>query len=324
LTVDYILKKTSALSAEEKRRICALFGEVFGKEKTLERFDRQFLRTPLGGSYHGLMVAGDKIVGVYATIPFRYRYFGRTLTFALAVDTMIAAPHRGNPFNLKKMAKLVYGALVQDGIPFVFGFPNDNIYLVRKKVLGWADIGALDFFVLPLRIGAVVKRLAFLNGLSGVYSYVVNRFPGRPDTYGRANGPAYKIEKVNDRAFIDYRYDYDKEYNIVKGPGGAYFTYKYDVEDGVRVAFLIDAFPLEKNWLETAVRHVYDNSRAKADVIMYVGRLDFRPVNLIKVPSRVSPRQIHMSGKILDPAIVDDRVFDLRNWNVNLANYDVR
>ena len=59
-------------------------------------------------------------------------------------------------------------------------------------------------------------------------------------------------------------------------------------------------------------------------MILYVGKLDFKVKNLIKVPSKYEPKTVHMSGKILDDSVVDNRVFDIKNWNVNLSNYDVR
>jgi hypothetical protein len=61
-----------------------------------------------------------------------------------------------------------------------------------------------------------------------------------------------------------------------------------------------------------------------ADVLLYVGRLPFRPGGCLRVPSRWEPRQIRLCGKVLRPEIVDERVFNIVNWNVNLSNFDVR
>jgi len=117
---------------------------------TYESFEQKFEKNQNSFSYHGLMTDEGRIVGCYSAIPNEYNFFAKKIVFALSVDTMIAEAYRGNPFNLKKMANLVYDSLKEYGIPFVFGFPNDNVYLVRKKILKWQNIGRLDFYILPI------------------------------------------------------------------------------------------------------------------------------------------------------------------------------
>jgi hypothetical protein len=60
------------------------------------------------------------------------------------------------------------------------------------------------------------------------------------------------------------------------------------------------------------------------DVLLYVGRLPFRPARMIRVPPSRRPQRVRMTGKILIPDLIDERVFALENWNVNLSNFDVR
>lgn len=316
LRLDY--KKSNELFINEKIQICALFKEVFEKPMTYESFEQKFEKNQSGFSYHGLMIEEDKIVGCYSVIPYKYRFFNQEYIFGLSVDTMIAEEYRGNPFNLKKMANLVYDGLKADGIPFVFGFPNDNVYLVRKKILKWQDIGKLDFYILPINIGAIKSKLAFLNIFSRIFAGAVNVFVGSKSLDIKAFG----IEKINDQSFLTARYD--ASYSVETLGDDSYFAYKIYDEEGIRTAYLIDVYPLCKSSLENAVKELYKKEKNNIDLIIYVGHLNFKVKNMFKVPEKYQPKNVHMSGKILDDTIIDERIFDINNWNVNLSNYDVR
>lgn len=316
--MNFFIKKTNELTENEPSQICALFKEVFEKRMTLELFDQKFTKNCLGFSYHGLMIEEDKIVGCYSVIPYNYRFFNQEYIFGLSVDTMISEAYRGNPFNLNKMANLVYDGLKADGIPFVFCFPNDNIYLVRKKILKWQDIGQLDFYILPINIGAIKSKLAPLNVLSRMFAGMINMFTGSKS----ASDSNYNIEKVNNKAFREGRYD--DSYSVNMTDRDSYFVYKIYDEEGVKTAYIIDAYPLCQSNLANAVKELYSKEKNNIDLIIYVGHLNFKVRNLFKVPEKYRPKNVYMTGRILDDALVDERVFDIANWNVNLSNYDVR
>ena len=320
--MEFVFKRTDQLSAEEKRQLCALFGRVFNKNMALGEFDNKYAGSVMNYSYHGLMADNGTIVGGYSAIPFKYRFFGKDHMFALSVDTMIDEKYRGDPFALKKMANMVYDALKRDGIPFVFGFPNENVYLIRKKVLKWEDVGELDYYILPVRIGAVARRLRIFNVVSGIFARLINLVPGEVDRRIRAEGAECAVEKVNDQEFVKYRYA--GGYKIIKFNGGPYFAYKVFLEDNVRTAYLVDVFPLQKELVERAVRYIFESEGANIDVILYVGKLRSSPLNLFRAPKKIEPRKMRMAGRILIDSMIDRRVFDINNWNVNLSNFDVR
>ena len=117
-------------------------------------------------------------MGSYAVKPFYYNYFGKKLIFGQSVDTMIRKDYRGNAFNLKKLSDEVYSALANDNISFVFGFPNKEIYLIRKKLLKWKDIGTLDIYLAPLSNQKVIYSLLLKisNYMILFYNMIINKF----------------------------------------------------------------------------------------------------------------------------------------------------
>jgi hypothetical protein len=312
-----VTKRTSELSPDEVLGICSLFGKVFEKEMTAPDFAEKFGQagSTREGSFHSLSIENGTVVGAYSCIPQRFRYFEKDLVFGLSVDTMIDPDHRGGG-RLKRLAETTYAALKDAGIPFVYGFPNDNIYLVRQKLLRWNDIAKLDYFLLPIRIGAVIRPLRFLSPLSAV---ACRRL--LPRRYEVSAGAGRPIEKANDDAFRSWRYR-SRRYRTVQRSWG-WFAYSVFDEDGIATGYVVDVSPLSASAIANAAGELL-TLESRLDVILYIGKLAERPRNLIGVPLKFQPKTVHMSGRILDANVVDERVFDVRHWNVNLSNFDVR
>lgn len=316
---EIIFKKTNHLSASEKAQIRRLFKDVFKRELKENTFERRFLKSCLGYSYHGLLRHAGEIVGSFSAIPYRYRYFGKELTFALSVDTMIAQEHRGGKANLIKMAELVYKAMIDDGASLIYGFPNELYYSHEKRILGTKDIGKLDYYILPLNIGAVVQKMKLFNLLSQIGSKVIIGLPRKH----RKVKCKFNIDKIDDEVFERHRYD--DSYSVIELDDKAKCIYKiYKEVHNARTLYLIDVPPMTPDSFEEAVRRVYKAEARSVDIIMYVGKLPFKPARLFKVPKSMEPQKIRMTGKILIPGLVDDSVFEIGNWNVNISNFDVR
>jgi len=317
-----VFKTTDQLLESEREQMRELFLRVFNKNMTRDAFDRKFLYTPRGYSYHGLMLHEEAVVGAMSAVPGRYKFFDEERIFSLSVDTMIDPAHRGGG-HLLKMANLLHQGLIQDGIPFIFGFPNERFYPIQKRFLRYEDIGELDYYVLPLNIGAVVRKLpslrAGLNGLSRSFCKCALRFSRMPrDSQARHN-----IAKVVDAEFERHRYD--GSYNRIPLAEGASCSYKIcEEEGGIRTLYIIDVIPLTPAFLARAVKQVFEAALGVADIIIYVGKPPSRPAGLWRVPDSRKPRRIRMTGKILIPGLVDSSVFDIQNWRVNISDFDAR
>jgi hypothetical protein len=316
---NYVFKITSELSMTEREQFRKLFSRVFGKDISLNEFDRKYIRTPLGYSYHGLMFSKDRLVGTYNIIPYWYDYFGVRMLFGLSTDMMVDEECRGGPFNVIKIVRLVYEGLKRDNIGFVFGFPNNNAYQFTRRVIKWNDIGELDFFALPINIAALRPGLSWANSITRLCAESF-AWISRAQREVCTN---FNIQKVNGKCFEEHRYD--DQYKVIDLPGGGRCLYRIYTEDnGVRTLYIIDVVPLtSKDFLE-AVRQVNAIVDKRADLILYVGKLPFRPAGLIRIPRSKQPRRIMMCGKVLDSQLVDERVLHIENWNVNVSNFDVR
>ena len=160
--INIVVKKTNEMSDFEKNQINDLFNEVFNMKRSFNEFELQFEKNEIGYSYFGILYIDNILAGSYAVIPQNYKFFKNNYLFGQSVDTIIKKNYRGNPYNIKKLAEKVYSKLLDENIKFVFGFPNENIYLVRKKLLKWITICDYDVYIAPANL-ITIPILNYLN-----------------------------------------------------------------------------------------------------------------------------------------------------------------
>jgi len=315
--IKYIVKKSMDLTNSEKSQLCGIFEIVFGQKRTLEELENLFISNCKGYIYIALMVAeNEKIVGTMSVMPLEYKYFGKNMIFGRGIDAMILEGYRGNLLNLKKMSDLLEEILKEDEIPFIFSAPNEQNYLVRKRISKWKDIYNLDIYALPINIGSIKSSLMFLNLFSKVFAKTINMLISKRCTNTDLH---FGIEKIVDTDFKNKRYD--NSYKEVLCANGSYFIYKIQNFQGIETAFIVDISFLNKTNLQFAVKQIVQTEK-NIDLVVYFGYLNFKPLNLYRIPDRIKPKNTNLAGKILLPSIIDDRIFNIENWNFNLSDLD--
>jgi hypothetical protein len=289
---------------------------VFNIRKTYDDFIHQFEKNEFGYSYFGLLYDNNEIVGSYAVIPLHYEFYNRNVVFGQSVDTMIKKEYRGNPFLLKKLAKLTYDKLKKDDVSFVFGFPNEDIYLVRKRVLGWKDIDSLSVYLTPINIGGFYPSLRFLNTF-GVFLLNILNFIAVKFDQKEAN--TQNVKKIKTEDYLQYRYF--GNYACIKLDKKSFVTYTIKDIKGVRSAIIVDINPITSSSLALSIRALTDFLNG-IDTIMYIGSLKKSPVNTIKIPGFFDTKKINFCGKVLNKEIIDNRIFNVNNWKINVENFD--
>ena len=320
MTVIY--KKTTDLSENEIKEICNVFETVFeGVKKPVEHFKNEFLNTCLGYSWHGLLLTDDnKIVGANTFVPFKYIISGEEKLVAMSCDTMVMAEYRNfdNTLNLITTGR----NLIRDnGFYMYIGFPNENSYPLYKKAYRDKELGNLSIYILPYRIGGIKKKLFAFNWLSMLFANIVLFF----SHFSQNKKTITKLVNRERSSFEATRYKWfePKDYHVVNKED-FHFAWKIREYEGVRCAFLFDVYPSCKKNFDAAVRYVFKERRKNFDMLMYVGHLDFSPCSLIKVPVRFEPKTFHFVGALLDKSsVAPEGLFNVGNWEVDLASYDL-
>lgn len=312
-----IVKKTTELTSDDIDQINQLYIAVFDHSRTEEEFKSQYVNTPYGYSYHALLKEGDELIGFHSGIPFYYYNGGQRFVAGLGINTMIAVGHR-DFFNVRDLFMACENSMKEEGCVLRLGFPNDNSYPVLKKGFKYKDIGKLDTFFLPIRIGGIKPSLRILNPLSRLFSWGVILLSRLS-----CNEKICEFQYHKDRDdFDNYRYKWFDGYQIVER-GNAKAHYRVSNHEGVRTAFVLDVYPRSKKIFDAMVREIYRRESKKIDLIMYVGHLTFHPNSLIKMPHKIEPKHFNFTCKPLVKDLFDESLYNIDNWDVNLSNYDL-
>jgi hypothetical protein len=319
MAVKFEQKKTTELSDEEFTQIVALFQTVFERETSVDSLRHSYMSTPLGYSYHSIMKDEGVICGFNSFEPSYFLYHGKKYLFASSVTTMVDVMHRGAT-NFYYIVSKAYPYLKNEGVSLVYAYPNNNSYPVFTKMKLTKDVGEMFTYFLPLRIGSVKPSLSSLNWfsqficrgfvwISGVFASDKNvSFPVKKDieTY---DGPRYSKNLHNVYRSVDF--------------GNAIFHYRVKVHEGVRTAFFIDINPKSSKSFVKAVKYLIKNEGKGIDMILYPGYLPFSVTGMIKLPMKYAPKRLSLTAKVLDETIFGDDIWDIKNWDTNLSNYDL-
>jgi hypothetical protein len=131
------------------------------------------------------------------------------------------------------------------------------------------------------------------------------------------------IGKINDDLFVKQRYN-DRHRVLVLEQGGKSTYCLRDSSDGKKELLIIDIVPLTPLHLAETVHKLYHLSVAEAvNSVFYVGNIPFPTAKIMRIPRFIHRSHRIILGKILNPKVVDDRVYEIKNWSFNLSNMDV-
>lgn len=317
--MQFIVKKTTELAKYERKQILDLFNHIFKTNRSLEQFDNQFYQNVLGYSYHSMIMDDGCIVGCNSFIPAYYYVAGERLCFVNSVDTMVSKPYRDFA-NLYDMMIEGFEYMKEQGIDFVYGFPNDNAYPVYMKSKLMKNIGKMYTYCLPYRISGVKAKLRFLNPLSVLFSQLLVTYSG---LLGNSKVFSFPVEKDTE-SYNATRYKrLDGAYSMVQSDKGG-FVYKIQLHENVKTAFLIDVFPKSPKNFTLAAKYIVKHHRKEFDLLLYVGVLPFAFSGLIRIPRKFEPKSFNFTGVLLNNEMKhSELLFDVQNWDINLSSYDL-
>ena len=318
--MNYRLLLTPELKQSHWEDLANVFNETMDRNLPVEYFKQKYHETVKGYSYHGLLFdSGNQVIGAFSAIPYEFQYMGRSMIFALGVDTFVHKDHRSNPLHLRKLTQLTEESLKKDGIPFIYAIPNENSCFYLKKMCKWVQIGELDYYITPAKAGSLLKRFSRINIFSKPAIRVLNaldiwRFRHDHQTVNK------RISLIRSAIFEKNRfYEYHKSRILDNNTKLRYRLYD---ENGIQALYIVDLHPLSPGSMANAISFLLKNENF--DLILYIGIQLHQLLCLRKVPKKYVPRTLNFIGKILLPEVIDPQVLDRKEWNFNLAYFDTR
>jgi len=211
-----------------------------------------------------------------------------------------------------------------NNIVAVMAVPNATVYSYWKNVVKWKDVGSLRYWVLPVRLGNILKKPKTINLfsvflvnmwviLNTIISLIINK---------KEKKSLYELRL--DATFINNRFTKNHKKVVFSD---ITFYYRIYNEEGIQTAYLIDAREGGRVSFKALIKASnYIIKKTNTDLIIYIGFLKLFQTLFIKVPKRFEPKKLPLTCDILDKANINiySDMLELKNWNFGLINYDVR
>jgi hypothetical protein len=107
----------------------------------------------------------SQLTGIYATFQNQFICDGNIVLGIQSLDTLTSKEFRGKGlFN--DFAQQVYAKAEQQGISFIYGFPNKNSAYGFFIKLGWTQLDPVPFIIKPLNTSYILSKIPFLKAIN--------------------------------------------------------------------------------------------------------------------------------------------------------------
>lgn len=334
-----------------------LLGECFaanGQGKDPEVLRWHYLRRPVREIYthFALREEGDGplVAGIYSLLPSPLRIRGAVSKGGQAMDVLTDARLRGRGvFATLGAAADAYAA--EQGVPVLFGFPNDKSGPGFWSKLGWTRLGPMPFLVRPLRTRYFLSRLPKIGKALGRMPDLALSRPRAPRVDGALEPLAEYGQELDalwerfaagiplavhrDAAYLRWRYGKPGERyeaRVLRRGGRVEGLVIWTVKGkhGGRIGYLMEMLhdPARPDdgeaMLAAAVRAMAADG---ADALLAwslphsPNHAVYRRGGFLPMPERIRPIHINFGVKAIDPAL-DPVVRDVRSWYLSYSDSD--
>jgi len=208
--------------------------------------DEAFWRWINKGCPHGetiveIAINGEQVIGHYSVLPRLVSVGGKTVGAGLAIHAAVHPQFRGLVI-LSELLDRIFKRCREAKIPFIYAFPNNNIWLVYLKLFRWQQVGDLPALELPLcNFRAEHSDSPHILVHDGVC------FNERVGEFGSADWLYEKTFVVKDRAYLNWRYVHHPRvrYHLVEAKKDGcgltgYLVLKLFEKHGVKYGHIVD------------------------------------------------------------------------------------
>ncbi|HEY5917995.1 MAG TPA: GNAT family N-acetyltransferase [Chryseolinea sp.] len=174
--MEYRIEK---LSAENIRHLIPLYKEVFHEKVSHKFLLKKYDTRSVGPEYIGFIAYShnDIAVAFYGVIPCFFQLNGKKVVAAQSADTMTHPDHRKKGL-FQNLALKTYALAAEQGIKFVFGFPNQDSFPGFMK-LNWQFLpDQLQVFTIKAASFNYSRLLYRIPGLFSLYNILLNGLLG--------------------------------------------------------------------------------------------------------------------------------------------------
>jgi GNAT superfamily N-acetyltransferase len=317
----------------------------------------QFVEPPVGSLLVDFAVdprpEGETLAAVYAVVPLTAQIDGRPCVVAQSLDTLTDARYRGRGLFVT-LAKRTYARLAEEGVAFVYGFPNANSAHGFFQRLEWHSLDPLPWIIRPLRPSYLLRRLgvphriaALLDGMRLPVTRVrlprggsireVREFDASFDALWQRFAAGTRVSLRRDAAYLRWR---------LRRPGKDYRVWALDGAEGLRgfvatsvvrdarvtagyVMELIYEPEVKEVGVALLAHALRELLRAGAEVALACNfshspnHPAFRRLGFVPLPWRLRGEKVYFGVRPL-AAAQSDPLLERESWYVSCCDFDTQ
>lgn len=318
--------KTPEVLDEMWQTIVSGFNECFpDHKKSKDEFVERYKTNPIGYCYHAIYYEDGVLGGFNSITPMVYNVDGEDVIMGQSGDTFILPQYRKDMLLFKRIYNKLKEVCAKDGVIAFLGVPNPNSYRYSTKILGCKEVLQLNYWILPVKIGNIIKRYRWLNVISPIYAYS-NLLLNKPYSFLFNHKEKNKRIHVKiDDGFLNKRFSAKHYTNVINAKYR--FSYTITNDEGIRCAYIMNVGENGRRStysLYKCLSYILHNE--KVDMMMFCGTMNMKQGMLIKTPHRFEPRTLHFTVDILTREYEErySILLDGKEWEYSLLNLDVR
>ena len=240
----------------DESEIVELWKEVFNKKRSVEHWQWRFNKCPFGKGIVMLALDGDKIISFYSTNRMDIKVKQEIVKAVHGFDGATHPDYRKQgifTLILKKLTK----DYTEEGVKFMYGYPNTNSYQIHLKYFSWTGHGLIELWVKDLKKkdnGAGVRNNGKIQQ--------VNVFDDRVNQLWNRAKNNLKVGIVRNKDYLNWRY--------VENPSIKYHKVYYLDANDVLSGFVVLKIHIQD---DTVIGHIIDilasNEIAFNELIQY-------------------------------------------------------
>jgi len=330
-----------------------LFKECFPENsgtsvETNEHYFWKFHSFPnIPPSYEYVAKSNGEIIGYYASLPYKYKVFGKEIAVAMVCDVMTGIKARGKGI-FTKLGMYSTSELKKEGLAFTTGYPIRPEVIPGHLKANWQQIFDLPLYISFLKLDVLLKKkhlnyfslipnqfIKFFHFIIGVSKSI--KLPYMVESF--SNKEISKIDGFNDfikewlllkpigliknTSFLEWRFNAPgKEYEIIvirekKKIIGVAIT-RFIIKESVPSLGVIDFMSLNDDKLFSDILHKSVLSTAKkygAEAILgMLSKTNAKKLRFLKNGFIKSPFKFKLIIKNLNADIEQTILSEEKNW----------
>lgn len=202
------------VSSDNLTHLQLLYKVAFNAVVSIDFFKKKFDTSAMGAEWLGYIAFDEKgtPAAYYGVFPCVCDYFGEKILVAQSGDTMTHPEHRGKGLFIQ-LAKKTYDLARNNGVKFIFGFPNSNSYPGFVKKLNWLhkeDLNIYNLKISTVPLAKIAKKINFLQPLYAFYCRAILSFYISKDKcFNNSVCNEFYAGIRHDKLFFDYKNYYE-------------------------------------------------------------------------------------------------------------------